>query len=107
MIAIDLLPWQEDAFLCIDAFVCSYYYVVCLQKRNGVTSDGAEDDDSSSLSDRQGKGPPKGKKKFDARKFFRRMGTKSADDEVSITASYIFVSGSRIAVMAYPRFLYI
>ncbi|KAL9188608.1 hypothetical protein ACHAXT_006986 [Thalassiosira profunda] len=52
-----------------------------LLKRHGITSDGAEDDDSSSLSDRQGKGPPKGKKKFDARKFFRRMGTKSADDE--------------------------
>mmetsp|Transcript_13600 Transcript_13600/g.29449 ORF Transcript_13600/g.29449 Transcript_13600/m.29449 type:complete len:778 (-) Transcript_13600:128-2461(-) len=53
-----------------------------LLKRDGITSDGInDDDDSSSLSDRQDKRKPKIKKRFRALKFFRRKSTKNAAEE--------------------------
>ena len=54
------------------------------QKRDGITSDGdgIHDDDSSSLSERQEKRSQR-KKKFNARKFFRKVGNQS-QEEVSL-----------------------
>lgn len=55
-----------------------------LLKRDGITSDGlVEDDDSSSLSDRQErKQSSKSKKKFGAFKALRRMATKSSSGDI-------------------------
>lgn len=54
-------------------------YPNILQKRDGITSDGINDDDeSSSLSDRQ---TTKGKKKLNATKFLRRIASRSGDEE--------------------------
>ena len=56
--------------------------LLLFQKRDGITSDGdgIHDDDSSSLSERQEKRSQR-KKKFNARKFFRKVGNQ---EEVSL-----------------------
>lgn len=57
------------------------------QKRDGITSDGdgIHDDDSSSLSERQEKRSRR-KNKFNARKFFRKVGNQ---EEVSLMQNEI------------------
>ena len=66
------------------AHIIANQTILFSQKRDGITSDGdgIHDDDSSSLSERQEKRSQR-KKKFNARKFFRKVGNQN-QEEVSL-----------------------
>ena len=79
-----LIPPSSSKTPLINSNIIANQTILFSQKRDGITSDGdgIHDDDSSSLSERQEKRSQR-KKKFNARKFFRKVGNQN-QEEVSL-----------------------